>query len=55
MVTINITDKNKEPLMFILTMFLETHEQDKYVYSEEILVAKKILKKLNSQNKPNTK
>ena len=53
MVTINITDKNKEPLRFILTMFLETHEQDKTIYPEEILIAKKILKKLNSsQNKP---
>ena len=55
MVAINITDKNKEPLRFILTMFLETHEQDKTIYPEEILIAKKILKKLNSsQNKPIT-
>ena len=55
MVTINITDKNKEPLRFILTMFLETHEQDKVIYPEEILIAKRILKKLNtSENKPKT-
>ena len=52
MVTINITQQNREPLRFIMDMFLETHEADKNIYSEEILVAKKILKKLNIQNKP---
>ena len=55
MVTINITDKNKEPLRFILTMFLETHEADNAIYPEEISIANKILNKLNSsQNKPKT-
>ena len=55
MVTINITDKNKEPLRFILTMFLETHEADNAIYPEEISIANKILNKLNSsQNKPET-
>ena len=55
MVTINITDKNKAPLRFILEMFLETHEADNTIYPEEISVANKILKKLNATaNKPKT-
>jgi len=56
MVTINITDKNKAPLRFILEMFLETHEQDDVIYPEEILIVKKILRKLNTyETKPITK
>ena len=45
---INITNKEKNPLRFIVEMFLETHEQDKVIYPEEISVAKKIIKKLDS-------
>ncbi len=45
---INITNKEKESLRFIVQMFLETHEQDKIIYPGEIAVAKKIIKRLDS-------
>jgi len=50
MVRINITAKEKEPLRFITQMFIETHEEDKDTYEEEILIAKKILKKLETSS-----
>ena len=48
MVRINITTKEKEPLRFITQMFIETHEEDRDTYNEELLIAKKILNKLET-------
>ena len=46
---IRIFKSEESSFRFILNQFIETHEEDRSIYSQELSCAETIIKELNSQ------